>query len=254
LLPGLAARLQDSPSELLAGLGREMDPLDDVREELDRVLAEDPPALFGPGVIRSGCDGELDEARRLAFGAKEVLGELEARERAATGIGGLKIRFNRVFGYGLEVPRAHSARVPESWIRRQTLTSAERFTTPELEELERRISGAEAAAAEREQALFAELQLFAADRAARLAVTARAAAVADVLAAFADRARRLHYVQPRLVSGATQSVALAAALLGRTATLWFGEVVGGVALAIFLRDPAVRRRALETTDESYVAD
>lgn len=203
LLPGLAARLQDSPSELLAGLGRDLDPLEDLLQELQKVLAEEPPALFGPGVIRSGCDEELDEARRLAFGAKEVLGELEARERAATGIGGLKVRFNRVFGYGLEVPRAHSSRVPENWIRRQTLTSAERFSNPELEELERRISGAEAAAAEREQTLFAALQLFAADRAARLAATARAVAAADVLAAFADRARRMHYVQPRLVAGPT---------------------------------------------------
>ena len=203
VLPKVAERLQDSPSELLAGLGRNLDPLPDLLEELHRVLAEEPPALFGPGVIRAGCDDALDEARRLSFGAKEVLGELEARERAATGIGSLKIRFNRVFGYGLEVPRAQSARVPQEWIRRQTLTSAERFTTPELEELERRISGAEAAAGERERELFEALQRFAAERAGRLAATARAVATADVLAAFSDRARRMQYVQPRLVSGAT---------------------------------------------------
>lgn len=203
VLPAVVERLQDSPSELLAGLGRDLDPLRDLAEELHRVLAEEPPALFGPGVIRAGCDESLDEARRLSFGTKEVLGELEARERAATGIGSLKVRFNRVFGYALEVPRAQSSRVPQEWIRRQTLTTAERFTTPELEELERRISGAEAAAGERERELFDVLQRFAADRAGRLAATARAVATADVLAAFADRARRMQYVQPRLVSGAT---------------------------------------------------
>jgi DNA mismatch repair protein MutS len=200
-LPEVRRELAASASQLLAALGEQVDPLDDLREDLARTLAEDPPALPGPGMIRRGCDAELDEARQLAHGAKEVLGELEARERARTGISNLRIRYNRVFGYAFEVSRPHLERVPPEWVRRQTLTGAERFVTPELEELERRITTAEARAGEREKELFAGLLERCAARASRLAATARALAAVDVLAGFADRARRANYVCPRLVAG-----------------------------------------------------
>jgi len=201
VLPELRAELAASSSQLLAELGDRVDPLDDLRDDLATTLAEEPPVLLGPGAIRNGCDPELDEARQLAHGAKEVLGELEARERSRTGISNLRIRYSRVFGYAFEVSRPNLDRVPAEWVRRQTLTGAERFVTPELEELERRITTAEARADERERELFAALLERCAGRASRLAETARAVAAVDVLASFADRARRANYRRPRLVPG-----------------------------------------------------
>ena len=201
VIPEVRAELAASSSQLLAALGVRADSMDDMREDLAATLAEEPPALLGPGTIRPGCDAELDEARRLAHGAKEVLGELEARERARTGIPNLRIRYNRVFGYAFEVSRVHLERVPSDWVRRQTLTGAERFVTPELEDLEHRITTAEVRADEREHALFAALIDRCAERAARLAATGRALGAVDVLTAFAERARRANYRRPHLVPG-----------------------------------------------------
>jgi len=202
VLPYIRAELAASPSQLLAALGAGTDPLDDLREDLAVTLAEEPPALFGPGTIRSGADRDLDESRSLAHGAKEVLGELEARERARSGIGNLRIRYNRVFGYAFEVSNNNRDRVPPDWVRRQTLAGAERFVTAELEGLERRIASAEARAGERERELFAALVERCAARAGRLAATARGLAAVDVLASFAQRARHADYRRPRLVEGA----------------------------------------------------
>jgi len=201
VLPEIRRELAASPSQLLAQLGERADPLADLRDDLEVTLASEPPALFAAGTIRAGRDPELDEVRRLAHGAKEVLGELEARERSRTSIATLRIRYNRVFGYAFEVSRAHLDKVPPDFKRRQTLTGAERFVTPELEELERRIVAAEARADERERELFAALLERCASRSARTAETARALAAVDVLASFADRARRANYRRPRLVPG-----------------------------------------------------
>jgi DNA mismatch repair protein MutS len=201
-LPDVRAELAASPSQLLAALGAAADPLDDLREDLAATLAGEPPALLGPGTIRSGADRDLDESRNLAHGAKEVLGELEARERVRSGIGNLRIRYNRVFGYAFEVSNTNIDRVPPDWVRRQTLAGAERFVTGELEELEHRIASAEARAGERERELFAALVERCAARAARLAATARALAAVDVLAAFAECARNADYRRPRMVEGA----------------------------------------------------
>ncbi len=202
VLPAVRAELAASPSQLLAALGAATDTLDDLRQDLAATLAEEPPALPGPGAIRSGADRDLDESRDLAHGAKEVLGELEARERARSGIGNLRIRYNRVFGYAFEVSNNNRDRVPADWVRRQTLAGAERFVTAELGELERRIASAEASAGERERELFAALVERCAARAGRLAATARSLAAVDALAAFAERARNANYRRPRLVAGA----------------------------------------------------
>ncbi|MEW6337078.1 MAG: DNA mismatch repair protein MutS [Acidobacteriota bacterium] len=202
VLPKVGRLLRASASRLLASLGAAIDVLDDLRGDLERTIADEPPALPGPGMIRAGVDAELDEARSLARGAKEALAEMEARERAATGIANLRVRYNRVFGYGFEVSRVNLERVPAGWTRRQTLAGAERFTTSELEDIERRIASAETDAEAREAALYRALLERAAAHAARLAGTARALAEADVLACFADRARRKGYVRPRLVTGA----------------------------------------------------
>ncbi len=201
-IPDLRGELENSPSSLAAALARALDPLDDLRDELGRTLAEEPPALLGPGTVKAGRDAVLDEARSLSRGAKEVLAELEAGERKRTGIGNLRIRYNRVFGYAFEVSKAHLGRVPESWVRRQTLANAERFVTPELDDLQGRITSAEGRAEEREKEVFAELVAFCAERAPRLAATARAAAAIDVIAAFAEQARHLGYARPRLIDGA----------------------------------------------------
>ena len=201
VVPQLRAELEGSSSQLLAALGAGADTMDDMRSDLGATLADDPPALLAPGTIRRGCDAELDEARSLAHGAKEVLGELEARERARTAISNLRIRYNRVFGYALEVSRMNLDRVPPDWVRRQTLAGAERFVTPELEELERRITTAESRADERERELFAALLARCAEKAGRLAATGRALGAVDVLAAFSERARRSDYRRPRLVTG-----------------------------------------------------
>jgi len=199
-IPALKRELAGAPAELLAALAGGVDELADLRADLAAVLADEPPAVAGPGMVRAGVDDELDEARGLARGAKEVLAEVEARERARTGIGTLKVRYNRVFGYSFEVSRGNLDRVPADFVRRQTLAGGERFVTPELEDLEHRIAGAERRAEERERALYAALLGRAAACAQRVAATARALAAVDVLAAFAERARRHRYVRPRMVA------------------------------------------------------
>jgi len=201
-VPGLRELVRGSPSSLLAALADDADPLPELLEVLRATLADEPPAVLGPGVIREGRDAKLDEARRLAFSGKEVLSELEARERKATGIPNLRVRYNRVFGYGFEVSKAHLAKVPDGWTRRQTLTNAERYVTDELGDLEQRISTAEARADERERELFDELLEHCGAEAGRLATTARALASLDVLASFAEVARQRRYVRPRLERGA----------------------------------------------------
>jgi len=201
-VPDARQELVSSSAGLLIALGSDLDVLEDLREDLERTLAAEPPAVLGPGTIRGGCDAELDEARGLAHSAKEVLGELEARERARSGIPSLRIRYNRVFGYGFEVSRPHLTKVPADFVRRQTLAGGERFTTPELEETERRVSTAEARAVERERELYAALLDRCAEAAHRIAATARSLAAADVLAAFAERARHRNFTRPTLVAGA----------------------------------------------------
>jgi DNA mismatch repair protein MutS len=202
VLPELRERLMASGSQLLATVGGEVDVLEDLAADVGAVLADDPPALVGPGMIRPGADGDLDESRRLAHGAKEVLAELESRERLRSGISNLRVRYSRVFGYAFEVSKSQLDRVPTEWVRRQTLATGERFTTLELEDLERQISAAEASANARESELYDALLQRCAGRSARLAATARLLATVDVLAAFAERARRKDYVRPVLVDGA----------------------------------------------------
>ena len=201
VVPEVGAELAASSSQLLAALGAQADPMEDMRRDLAITLSEEPPALLGPGTIRRGCDAELDEARSLAHGAKEILSEIEARERSRTGISNLRVRYSRVFGYAFEVSRVNLDRVPEGWVRRQTLAGAERFVTPELEDLERRITTAETRAGERERELYAALLERCGEKAGRLAATGRALGAVDVLAAFAERARRFDYRRPRFVSG-----------------------------------------------------
>ncbi|MGQ9836151.1 MAG: DNA mismatch repair protein MutS [Thermoanaerobaculaceae bacterium] len=198
-LPKLRATLERAASPFLLELAANLDDLAEIRQELERVLSASPPALLGPGTVAEGLDPELDEARRLAHGAKGVLAELEARERERTGITSLKIRYNAFHGYAFEVSKANLEKVPPRWIRKQTLTQAERFVTEELLQLEERILTAERRAEEREREIYQKLLQWLAAQSRRVSRAGSLVAAVDVLCAFAQRAREQRYCRPRLV-------------------------------------------------------
>jgi len=181
------------------GLDAGFDVLGDVAARLAGALSERPPATLGDGdTIRHGFDASLDELRSLREGGRSYIAGLQARERQRTGIPTLKVGFNRVFGYYIEVTRAHRDAVPADYERRQTLTGAERFVTPELKTYEEKVLTAEEEIARREQRLFEELRDEAGAAVARVQDTAGRIAAADVLCAFADAAAREGYCRPTL--------------------------------------------------------
>jgi DNA mismatch repair protein MutS len=184
-------------SELLRRIFVEIDELSDVRERLERGISDEPPALATtPGMIRSGFDGELDELRNLSQHSKEIIAAMEERERKRTGIASLKIRFNSIFGYYIEISKANLHLAPADYERKQTLVNAERFTSAELKEYERKILAADERIAEIENRLFVELRSGVAAHAARLRVTASAIAQLDVLTSFAKLAAERGYCRP----------------------------------------------------------
>ena len=204
-----AGGLKRLPGLLVAGaplasarLRRSIDGLPDVADlvdRIDRTIAPDPPVLASAGgVIRSGAHGELDSLRELRRGAQGALLAIEAEERRRSGIPTLKIRFNRVFGYSLEVGAAHRDRVPADWIRRQSLANAERFATPALKELEEKILGAEERIGEIESRLYGELLADLAKGADRVARTAAAIAGLDLVGSLADVAHSGRWVRPKV--------------------------------------------------------
>ena len=154
-LPAVASAGKGLESEVLCGLVANLDTLEDVETRIAEAIAEDAPAVLADGdVIREGFSEELDELRLLRDGARDFIAQLQARERERTGIGSLKVGFNRVFGYYLEVTRANLSRVPEDFIRKQTLANAERYFTLELKEWEEKVFDAEDRIARLEQTLF----------------------------------------------------------------------------------------------------
>ena len=167
-------------------------------ELLQRALIEEPPLLIRDGgVLASGYDAELDELRELSRGADAFLTELETREREATGINGLKVAYNRVHGYYLEVPRSQSDRAPASWTRRQTVKNAERYICEELKTYEDRVLGARERALSREKALYEQLLSRLAEALPQWMAMAEALAQWDVLANLAARADALDWVRPQ---------------------------------------------------------
>ncbi len=169
--------------ELAAGL----DCLEDVRELLERAIAEDPPsALADGGVIRAGWSEELDEMRAVRDGARDFIAALQARERERTGISSIKVGFNKVFGYYLEVTRPNLDKVPDDYVRKQTLSNAERFFTPELKEWEEKVFGAEDRIGRLEAELFAEIRERVAGATPRIQDAGERVATLDVLAALAE--------------------------------------------------------------------
>jgi len=196
LLPALLETLHHMAAPLLRNLAQAIDPLVDISQMLHQRLADEPASVVGQGVISRGWDAVLDEHRTLAQGGRELLAGIEMRERERTGIGSLRIKYNKVFGYYIEVSKAKADQVPDDYERRQTLTNAERYITPELKELENRILSAEDLAIARERELYETLLEELAAEAQRIGETASRVAELDVLAAFGDRARKNDYCRP----------------------------------------------------------
>src|SRR5438309_618576 len=204
----LAASLAKIPAvrNLLARLSVErwcrlhqsVDDLGDVRERIEKAIVPEPPISLSDGaVIQSGVDRELDELRDLSRNSKQYLALIEQRERQRTGIGSLKVKFNSIFGYYLEVSKPNLHLVPPDYERKQTLVNAERFTTPELKEYEAKILDAQEKIVEIERRLFGELRTAIAAEAKRIRRTALALAEVDVLAAFAHIAALRNYCRPK---------------------------------------------------------
>src|SRR6478672_4042344 len=191
-----------TPAVALADAVDELDLLADLAAELGSGLEERPPPSLGDGgVIRAGYDAELDQLRSLRDGGRQYIASLQQRERERTGIPSLKVGFNKVFGYYLEITNAHSAKVPADYERRQTLASAERYVTPELKEYESRVLGAEERMAVREAELFGALRAAVGQAIGRVQRTARVLARLDVWTALAERAVIGRYVRPEVHDG-----------------------------------------------------
>jgi DNA mismatch repair protein MutS len=202
ILPRARAIASGLQAPLVRSLVAEIDDLADVRDRIEQTIAGDPPVLArDPGVIRDGVDAELDGLRDISRGGKSAIAQMEETERARTGISSLKIRFNRVFGYYLEISRSNLGAVPADYERKQTIAGGERFTTPALKTFEARVLGAEEQIATRELALFEALRSAVAAEAARMLDTARAIAALDVLAGLADVATTANFTKPHVHEG-----------------------------------------------------
>ena len=202
LLPRLVALTGDLQAPLIRSLAAEVDPLTDVRDALADSLVDTPPALAREGgVIRDGLDRELDELRAVSRGGRAAIAAMEEAERARTGIGSLKIRYNRVFGYYIEISKTNLGAVPADYHRKQTIAGGERFITPALKEYEDKVLGADDRIGQRELELFETLRARVAAEAPRVLDTARAVAALDVLAALADVATLYNYTKPHVHDG-----------------------------------------------------
>jgi DNA mismatch repair protein MutS len=201
-VPRVRLLLEPMQAPLVRSLLAELDDLADVRDDLSATLADDPPALARDGgAIRDGVDPELDDLRTISRTGRQRIAEMEQAERARTGIASLKIRYNRVFGYYIEVSKSNLAGVPPDYLRKQTIAGGERFITPALKEYEDRVLGADDRILEREVAIFEGLRARVAAAAPRVQDTARALAALDVLAALADTAAVHDYTKPQMHPG-----------------------------------------------------
>jgi DNA mismatch repair protein MutS len=202
VVPRVRALLVDLRAPLLLSLIAELDDLEDVRDRVASTLVDDPPALARDGgFTRDGADRELDDLRNISRSGKRVIAEMEERERARTGIASLKVRYNRVFGYYIEVSKSNLHAVPADYTRKQTIAGGERFITPALKEYEEKVLGADERILERELEIFDVLRAAVAAEATRIQATARALATLDVLAAFAEDAAVNNYAKPQVHEG-----------------------------------------------------
>jgi len=201
-IPRVRMLLDEFQAPLVGSLLGELDDLADIRDALDRELVDEPPAVARDGgVIRDGVDREIDDLRGISRGGKQRIAEMEEAERRRTGIGSLKIRYNRVFGYYIEVSKSNLANVPPDYHRKQTIAGGERFITPGLKEYEEKVLGADERIVEREIELFDALRGRIAAEAPRIQDTARALASLDVLSALAETAAVQNYTKPLVHAG-----------------------------------------------------
>ncbi len=201
-VPRVRLLLDVCQAPLVSALAGSLDDVPEVRGLIEQMIVDEPPALARDGgLIRDGVDAELDDVRRISRSGKQLIAEMEERERARTGIASLKVRFNRVFGYYIEISKAHLHNVPPDYVRKQTIAGGERYITPALKEHEDKVLGADERIAEREIALFEQVRAHVAAGAPRIQDTARALASLDVLASLADVASVRNYTKPHVHDG-----------------------------------------------------
>ena len=199
MLPPIKTLMSDFQSPLLKRLYEQLDTLDELYELIERSITEEPPlTLHDGGILKEGYNEEVDRLRKAKTDGKSWLADLEAKEREKTGIKNLKIKYNKVFGYSLEVTNSFKDMVPDYFTRKQTLANAERFITPELKELEDVILGAEDKLIVLEYELFREVRQKVADEVVRIQKTAKAVAQIDVFASLATVAEQNNYCRPKL--------------------------------------------------------
>jgi DNA mismatch repair protein MutS len=201
-LPGVVEALQEHEAPLVRSQLKDLDPPLDVAGAIQAVLVDSPPATARDGgMVRDGVDPELDELRDTSRGGRSTISAIEERERTRTGIASLKVRFNRVFGYYIEVSKSNLGLIPPDYVRKQTIAGGERFITPELKEHEDRVLRADERILEKEAEIFESLRARVAREARRVQASARAAATLDVLGSLAEVSCRYNYFKPRLTRG-----------------------------------------------------
>lgn len=202
VIPSIRSLLEQQRAPRLGEIRDQLDPLEDAVALIESSIADDPPASANdPGIVRDGYSPELDELRAIRRSGKGYIASLEARERQKTGIQSLKVKFNQVFGYFIEVTKPNLSLVPPDYIRRQTLVNCERFVTQELQEYEEKILGAEERIAALEKEIFAEVRRAVGTHGARVQTTARLLGELDVYTALAEVAVGHDYVRPVLTEG-----------------------------------------------------
>jgi DNA mismatch repair protein MutS len=199
-LPALKTALEAMKAPKWVELTARLDNLDDVTSRIESTIVEEPPlTLVDGGAVAASLDAELDELRAISKTGRQAIAAIEERERERTGIGSLKVRYNSVFGYYIEITKSNLALAPADYERKQTLVNAERFTTPELKELERKILTAHDRCIEIEKRVFAELRKTVLETAGRIRRSSAIVAESDLLANFAYLAVARRYVRPRIV-------------------------------------------------------
>jgi len=201
-VPRLRMLLDTLQSPMVTSLVAQLDDVADVRDAIEGTLIDEPPALGREGgYVRDGVDSEIDDLRRVSRSGKQIIAEMEEQERTRTGISSLKVRYNRVFGYYIEVSKSNLHAVPADYQRKQTIAGGERFVTPALKDYEEKVLGADERILEREIELFEDLRRRVAGEAPRIQDTARAVASLDVLAGLADTAALHNFVKPHIHDG-----------------------------------------------------
>jgi DNA mismatch repair protein MutS len=201
-LPDAAACVEECQAPLVRSELKDLDPPLDVAEDVEAIVVDEPPPTVREGgVVRAGVDAELDSLREISHGGRTTIAAIEERERARTGISSLKVRFNRVFGYYIEVSKSNLGQVPGDYTRKQTIAGGERFVTPELKEYEEKVLKADERIVIREAEIVEALRGRVAAQSRRIQASSRAVAALDTLAALAEVSCRHNYVKPRLSTG-----------------------------------------------------